>query len=303
MDDRLALRLGALRLARHRGRTRDAAWAASRLRLAGVTLEPGDARFAREVRVKFGHALRVARIRGPRSTGANVTMPLLAAAGRSRRKRLAAAIVAAALLIGALFLYFRIQEPAGDPEGAPQAQQVIATPPPPLRGRTLPGAAAPVAIVEATPAPTDAPTAVPVPGPVGGGTGTAGGGTGAGGSGGGTGTGNGIGTPAPTAKPTPTPRPAPTPTIDPSKLMHVDGTMVDSRTRKPIPNVCVSIGSSNSCFTHTDAKGFFAVDLEIGKVLNWQFLFITPGYATGKITVPARPGTTHLGIRGLSVAP
>ena len=38
MDEQLALRLGALRLARRRGRLREAAWAAARLRVAGVSL-------------------------------------------------------------------------------------------------------------------------------------------------------------------------------------------------------------------------------------------------------------------------
>ena len=307
MNDRIALRLGALRLARRRGRTRDAAWAASRLRLAGVTLEPGDARFSRDVRVKLGRALRIARVRRATAPLPTVALPLLPATKVRKRERLAAALLAAALLITLLYLYVRLSEPRGGPEGAQPAQQAvaIATPPPPLRGRSQPGVAAPVAIVEVTPAPTDAPA---TPAPVGPGTGTTGGGNAGGGSGGGTGAGNGLGTPAPAktpvpAKPTATPTPAPTVTIDPSKLMHVDGTIVDSRSRKPIPNVCVSIGSSNSCFTYTDAKGFFAVDLEIGKVLNWQFLFLTPGYTTGKITVPARPGTTHLGLRGLTVAP
>src|SRR5438132_7583496 len=111
MDDRLALRIGALRLARRRGRTRDAAWAASRLRLPGVTLAPGDARFAREMRVKFGHALRVARIRGPQVRTPSVAMPLLAEPQRSRRRQLVAALAAAALLLGAILLYLRYQEP------------------------------------------------------------------------------------------------------------------------------------------------------------------------------------------------
>ena len=300
MDDRLALRLGALRLARRRGRTRDAAWAASRLRLDGLTLQPNEARFAREMLVQFGRALRIARIRRPRPAAVAVSMPLLPAR-TSRRRRIVAALAAAALLIAALLLYVRLQEPAGDLEGAQPVQQAaIATPPPPLRGRTQPGVAAPVAIVEATPAPTDAPVA---PGTPGSGTGTTGGGAGAGGSGGGTGNGNALGTPAPTVRPTATPSPAPTPTIDPSKLMHVDGTIADSRTRRGIPNVCVSLGSSNGCLTRTDANGFFAVDLEIGRVLNWGFNFITPGYRTLSLTVPARAGTTHLGTRFMSVAP
>ena len=300
MDDRIALRVGALRLARWRGRTRDAAWAASRLRLAGVTLEPGEARFARDVRVKFGRALRVARIRGPLAHTPNVTMPLLTDAGPSRRKRLLAALVGAVVLLGAVLLYFRYQEPAGDPEGAPAVQQaaVIETPPPPLRGRTQPGAAAPVAIAEATPAPTDAPAAAATPGPTGSGTGT-----GAGGSGGGTG--NGNGTPAPTVAPTPSPQPSPTVTPNPFTVMHVYGRVVDSFSRQGIPNVCVSVGIV-SCqgAPLTDAKGYFGpVDLTIGRILNWQLTFITPGYTNVAVRVPSRPGRVTIRDVLLRVAP
>jgi hypothetical protein len=287
MDDRIALRLGALRLARRRGRTRDAAWAASRLRLAGVTLDPRDARFAREMRVKFGHALRIARIRGPRTNTPNLTMPLLVETRGSRRKRLVAALIAAALLLGAVLLYLRYQEAAGDPEGAPPAQVAIATPPPPLRGRSQPGAAAPVAIVEVTPVPTTVPVVSLAP--AGTGTGTAGGGTGAGGSGGGTGTGNGKGTPTPTPtpSPTPTPTPAPTPTIDPSNHMHVHGRVVDAITRRGIQNVCYGPGIV-SCqgAPVTDADGFWELDLTVSPSpgsppSTWSIAFITPGYITG----------------------
>jgi len=296
MDERIALRLGALRLARRRGRLRDAAWAASRLRLPGVTLEPGELRFAREMRVKFGHALRVARIRGPRNGAPNVVMPLLADERRSRRKQLLAALMAATLLLGALLLYLRFQEPAGDPEGAPPSQVVVAaTPPPPLRGRTLPGAAAPVAIVEVTPAPTVVPA---TPGPPSSGTGTAGGGTGGGGSGGGTGAGNGRGTPAPTPtpSPTPTPTPAPTPTIDPSNLMHVHGRVVDAITRKGIPNVCYGPGIV-SCVGApvTDANGLWSLDLAVSPSpglppSTWSISFITPGYTTAQDRFVGRRG-------------
>jgi hypothetical protein len=309
MDDRIALRVGALRLARRRGRLRDAAWAASRLRLPGVLLEPGEVRFAREMRVKFGHALRVARVRGPRTALPNVTMPLLADTRRSRRKQLLAALAAATVLLAALLLYIRLQEPAGDPEGAPPAQQVVvATPPPPLRGRTLPGAAAPVAIVEVTPAPTVAPA---TPGPAGTGTGTVGGGTGAGGSGGGTGSGSGRGTPAPTPTPppTPSPTPEPTPTIDPSNLMHVHGRVVDAITRRGIPNVCYGPGIV-SCrgAPVTDANGLWSLDLAVSPSpgsppSTWSISFITPGYTTSQDRFVGRRGDVLRPDVRLRVAP
>jgi hypothetical protein len=299
MDDRIALRLGALRLARRRGRLRDAAWAASRLRLAGVTLEPGEARFARDIQVKLGHALRVARIRGPRPLSPNVTMPLLDDEPGSRRRQLLAALMAAALLLGGLLLYLRYQEPAGDPEGAPPVRLVaVATPPPPLRGRSLPGAAVPVAVVEVTPAPTEAPTAAPATPAPGSGSGTSGGGAGAGGSGGGSGTGNGRGTPAPTPtpQPTPTPTPEPTPTIDPANYMHVHGRVIDFVTRRGIPNVCYGPGIVSCAGAPvTDADGFWALDLTVAPAVGrppstWSISFITPGYVTGQDRFVGRRG-------------
>ena len=157
MDDRIALRIGALRLARRRGRAQEAAWAAARLRLNGVALEPGEARFARDVRVKLGRALRIARRRGPQPPP-SVTVPFLPVERRSRMTRLVAGVVAALLLISALLIYVRVQEPAGAPEGAlPASQAAVATPPPPLRGRTQPGVAAPVAlVVQQSPVPEEA---------------------------------------------------------------------------------------------------------------------------------------------------
>jgi hypothetical protein len=297
MDDRLALRLGALRLARRRGRVREAAWAAARLRLEGMPLTAADLRFSRDVRVKFGRALRVARLRRE-APPLSVAVPLVSRPRPSRIRRVMAAIAAAALLLVALLLYVRSQEPAGDPEGAQPvaAQAAVATPPPPLRGRTQPGAAAPVAIVVAvTPAPTDAPSAPPATAAPGTGTGTVGGGTGAGGSGGGTGSGNGRGTPSPTVAPTPSPSPAPLITPDPASVMHVRGRVVDAATRRGLPGVCVSVGIV-SCqgAPLTDAQGFFAVDLTIGRVLNWGLTFITPGYTNQTVRIPSRPGTVTI---------
>jgi hypothetical protein len=285
MDDRIALRLGALRLARRRGRTRDAAWAAARLRLAGVSLAPGEARFAREMRVKLGHALRSARLRRAQPVGPNAALPGVLAEPRSRRRQLIVAAVGALLLLGALLLYMRLQESAGSPEGAPPSQEVvIATPPPPLRGRTQPGVAAPVTVVQATPAPTAGPPATPAPG--GSGTGTAGGGTGAGGSGGGTGTGNGRATPTPTPKPTPTPSPSPTPVATvPPDLVTVTGRVVDTFSFAELAGVCVTTGGVSASECHyTDAHGNFSFVLDRRVGSTYTFRFIVAGYADNPYT-------------------
>ncbi len=294
MDEQLALRLGALRLARRRGRLREAAWAAARLRLAGVSLGVGEARFARDTRIRFGRALRSARIRMTRPAIVSAaTLVPVEEPRRADRRRLFAAVIAAAMLMAALFFYIRVAEPEGAPEGAtPSTEAVVVTPPPQLKGRSQPGAAAPVAIVEQTPSP-NAPS-TPAPGT---GTGVAGGGPGAGGSGTGTGTGNGRGTPAPTPQPTPAPTPIPTPvpkqTFPPGELMHVSGYVWDSVTRAGVPDVCISVAIL-SCpgEAQTDSTGFYSLDLWIGQGnLRWGITYIKSGYrSTGPIVIAGRAG-------------
>ncbi len=277
MDDRLALRIGAFRLARRRGRTRDTAWAASRLRLAGVRLEPTDARFARAMQVKLGRALRAARIRRGRPASVHVLTPFVERDVRSRR-RLIAAVIGALVLLGALFLFLRSSSEGGEPEGAPPSQvAVIATPPPPLRGRTEPGFAVPIAVVIASPAPEAPAASAPA---AGNGTGTTGSGTGSGGSGGGTGGGNG--TPAPTPKPTPTPAP----TVDPTGV-HITGRVVDATTGAGMGGVCISIGDLDCALSpHTKPDGTFDVVLDSQATSTWSFRFIQTGYVTQTFRVP-----------------
>jgi len=279
MDDRLAVRLGAFRLARRRGRTRDAAWAASRIRLDGVSLEPNEVRFARAMRVKFGRALRAARIRRGQPTGSSAAMPLVVVESRARLRWIIAAIVGALVLLAALFFLFRSSEQGGEPEGARPAQAAVVTPPPSLRGRTEPGVV-PVAVVVATPAPAEAPPASAPP--AGGGTGNAGTGTGSGGSGGGNGTGNGTRTPAPTPKPTPTPAP----TVDPTGV-HITGRVVDANTGIGIPDTCISIANLDcSLSPRTLSDGTFDVVLSSQSTSNWSFRFIKSGYVSQTQLVP-----------------
>jgi hypothetical protein len=290
MDDRIALRLGALRLARRRGRTREAAWAAARLRLPGVTLGPAEARFARETRVKLGRAIRSGRIIRPRRSDPEDIVPAVPLVPpRSWPTKLIAAAVAAALLLGAILLYFQIQEPAGEAEGVVSSElaATIATQPPPLRGRTQPGLALPVVLVVATPAPANVP---PASAPPANGGGVAGGGSGSGGSGGGSGGGGGNGTPAPTPKPTATPTPVPTPTINPANLVHVVGRVIDSSTRRGLPSVCIALGALDcSAGYSTDANGNFDIPLD-GRS-SWIFRFIKQGYFSATLNnVRLRPG-------------
>jgi hypothetical protein len=179
-------------------------------------------------------------------------------------------------------VYVRLEEPSGSPEGAsPSSVAVIATPPPPLRGRTQPGLAVAIPVVVATPAPNEAPASAA---PGGSGTGNAGGGTGAGGSGGGTGAGNGRGTPAPTVKPTPTVTPVPTPN---PYSFHVTGRIVDAVTGQGLPDVCISIGSQAcSGSPHTSSDGTFDVVLDSQSGSTWSFTFIKTGYVSFTKYVP-----------------
>ncbi|OLC53321.1 MAG: hypothetical protein AUH85_14455 [Chloroflexi bacterium 13_1_40CM_4_68_4] len=213
VDDRLALRVGALRRARRRQSVGEGAWAASRLRLRSVALERADAAFARDAILRFGRAIRVARARRPAGTGESLVVGAPAVMRSWRWARIAGALLAAALLISLLLLMRTPPRSIDETEGggSPAAGGVPATASP-LRGRSDLVAVV-VPVVTATPGPTEAPTATPEvttaptgrPGGATGGTGA--GGSGSGGSGGGSGSGSGSG--SATARPTATPTPAP----------------------------------------------------------------------------------------------
>src|SRR5437870_2899871 len=102
--DRLALRLGALRSARRRKSLRDGAWAAERLRLDGIVLDRSDARFAHDAVVRFGHALRVARLRRPLLARTFDLRAAIPARATNARRRLSALLVVAALLLFVLLI-------------------------------------------------------------------------------------------------------------------------------------------------------------------------------------------------------
>ncbi|HZP95110.1 MAG TPA: hypothetical protein VFC31_02065 [Candidatus Limnocylindria bacterium] len=295
-DDRLALRLGALRLARRRGSMRDGAWAAARLRLRGVSLDPADARFAREMLVRYGRALRVARRPRVDPRAEMSVVPLVKP--RSRRLWLLAAIAATALLLAFLL----ITEPATNPDdlaggGSPVAAGAAAPTYPPLRGRStnLP------VVVQASPAPTaEEPSASPAAtvaptGKPGGATGGAGAGGSGGGSGGGTGSGTGSGGGTRTASPSPTLVPTPSPTVDPSTLMTLRGRVVDARTGRGVPSVCVAPGL-NTCIgntvVYTDAQGNWELTVSIGQ--QWDIKFLKAGYFVAEIKVPSRAGVYYV---------
>lgn len=300
-DDRLEFRLGALRLARRRGNLRDGAWAAARLRLPGVKLDPADARFARDIFLRYGRAVRLAS--RPRvDTPSDASIMAGVALRPTRRRRLLAALAAAALIV----LVLLIGEPALDPTeepggGSPAAAGVPAPTLPPLRGRSQNLiAAVPVATPEPTPAPTEAPTATPAPtaaptgrpGVSGGGTGTGGAG---GGSGGGTGGGIGPGSGAGTPTPAPTLAPTPRPTVDPFTTMILRGRVVDARTGKGIPFTCVAPGlntCSGDTVTYTDTGGYWQLVLSIGQ--QWDIKFLKAAYYVSEIKVPSQAGIHYV---------
>ena len=299
-DERLAFRLNALRLARRRGNTREGAWAASRLRLPGVALDPADSRFARDARVRFGRALRIARSRRPGEVGAEVLVHRSHAKKRSRLQRYAAAALAVAIVLLSLLFITRSSSPDEQDAGGgrPQAAGAAATASP-LRGRS--DVVVPVVVTASpTPAPTEAPSETPAPtaaptGRPGGSTGSTGtGGTG-GGSGGGSGSGVGTGSASGTPKPTATPVPTPQPTVDPSTTMILRGRVVDARTGKGVPNTCIAPGLL-SCVGQTvrftDADGYWEITLSIGQL--WDIRFIKAGYFQSEIKVQSQPGIHYV---------
>src|SRR5438105_4502332 len=137
MNDRLELRIGALRLARRRHNTRVGAWAAARVRLKDATLDRADASFAHEAIVAFGHALRVERSRRPHETGHEIDWilePIIPERPLPWRRMLA--ILAAAAFVGVL-LFYRAPKGGGSEQaaGASAAPAAAVATASPLRGR------------------------------------------------------------------------------------------------------------------------------------------------------------------------
>jgi hypothetical protein len=266
--DRLALRIGALRSARRRRSIRDGAWAAERLRLDGIVLDRSDARFAHEAVVRFGHALRVARVRRPWAGHADdEVVPGLSP--RSWTWRIAAALLLA-VVAAAVFFIARPQSGSDDSAAGPVVTSGGGGAPAasPLRGRSNAAVRVPIVATSPLPGSSGAPLDVeePLRQPGGGGSGS----TGASSAG-----------PVRTAAPTPAPN-----------VMRLTGRVVDSKTGNALPGVCVSIGATTCAQAPiTDAIGFWTVDLNLGQVLSWNLKFVKSDYVQQEINVPSRPGT------------
>lgn len=285
MDERLGLRLSALRRARRKGSTRDGAWAAARLRLPGVVLSANDARFARESLLRFGRALRAARIPAPPSVVIPPSPSLLLPPHRSRRRAVLALILALSTFM--LLLIMRptpvSQQVAGG--GDPAVGRSVAQASP-LRGRSdqvvalLPLVTVPPAVVPtASGAPIELEERTARPGTGGGGTGGTGGGSG-GGSGSGSGQGTGIATPTP----------------DPANIMHLRGRVVyANNVDAGVPGVCIGIGATSCARAPiSDANGYWAVDLVLGDILFWDVKFIKTSCTQSDVRVPSKPGVVIL---------
>ena len=306
MNDRDAMRFAARRAALHAsirdGNAQAAARAAARLRVPGARLTAQEITFARDTRAALGRALIAARL--PRPAPLPVSAPALVAARAIPWKRLA---IALAVISGLIFL---VLGPGGDPGGKPEGDASAVVPdvtrPQVLaqvsRGRSaatsapeIVAAAEPTA--EPTAAPTEAPSAAPSAGA--GGTGGAGGSaSGAGGGGGGIGIGTGPGLIT-----LPTPRPTTTPRVPPPGYGRLTVIVLDSRTRQPIQDACVSFGSL-SCTTitagettalsyRTDANGRWSLDVPLGApTVSYDMLFFKLGYRVDIEKVTLRRGGT-----------
>ncbi len=290
MDDRLALRVGLLHLARQRRSLNKAAWAAARLRLDGVRLDSVDARYAHDALVRFGRAIRVSRARRDHETGHELRQFSFGTVSAPwSRRAIVRTLVAVGAIVGliAFFLLRGVPAGVGDRTSAGGGTAVaVNTAPPiasPLRGRSQ-------QFVAVLPVPTPAPTVKPTTGPGVGGTGGATGATGTGGSGGGTGGGSGagVGTGAGAGDEGPSPTPKPT-------VMVLSITVTDANTRVGLPGVCVIYGSV-TCATApiTDAYGNAMLRLSIGQL--WHLQFERAGYITQPLDVTSDAASKSIAV-------
>ena len=306
MNDGDAMRLAARRAALHAsirdGNAQAAARAAARLRVPGARLTAQEITFARDTRVALGRALIAARL--PRPVPPPAPAPAVATTRAIPWKRLA---IALAVISGLIFL---VLGPGGEPGGKPQGEASAVAPdvtrPQVLaqvsRGRSaitsapeIVAAAEPSA--EPTAAPTEAPSAAPSAG-AGGAGGAGGSASGAGGGGGGIGIGTGPGLVT-----LPTPRPTTTPRVPPSGFGRIQIIVLDSRTRQPIPDACVSFGSLN-CTTitagevtalsyRTDERGRWSLDVPLGApTVTYDMLFFKLGWRVDIEKITLRRGGT-----------
>ncbi|TMB63933.1 MAG: hypothetical protein E6J49_00400 [Chloroflexi bacterium] len=277
-----------------------AARAASRLRLDGFALSPKEFASARSVRHTLGLAIIKARMARRLPPQPHTATTLRAPKRRSRA--LIAALAASTLLLLLLIITGRPEEEGGG--SAPPAP--VAEPQPVLpaqilsRGRTISLAIEVVAVEETpTPAPTVVPTDTPrpvvtsTPGAGSGGGSTGGSGTGSSGSGGGGGTGNR------TPSPTPTPAPTATPPVPPAGFSRLNVIVYDNTTGRPLPDVCVVIGTANCGPTapHTDASGRWSADVAASSNSTlWDLYFIKTGYQRQfrQITLPGGVSRTYI---------
>jgi len=299
-ETRLRLRREALRAALTDGRTRQAAWAASRLRLTGVELGPAEARAARAALVRFGRALRSARYRlaEPAARPATIAATEIGRAPRRRDRRAWIAVGLTAIAIGVLA---RPGAPAATDDGGAAPTVAAATPVPPIRGRTQPSAA-PVVLAAVPVTVEPLPDVLPGPGAAVATEGSAPGGTGT--------TGPAVvrlpasppvRTAAPRPTPTPTPIPTPTPTIAPSPppapagpdgFSHVSGRVVDVGTGRPVANVLVCIANGDVGCTkapRTDQDGRWTIVLT--PTSSWNVQFIANGYIISTQPILPRVGS------------
>ena len=306
MNDRDAMRLAARRAALQAsirdGNAQAAARAAARMRVPGARLTAQEITFARDTRFALGRALIAARL--PRPAPPPAPAPEVVAARAIPWKRLA---IALAVISGLIFLVLGPGgEAGGKPEGDASAAVPYVTRPQVLaqvsRGRSsatsapeIVAAAEPTA--EPTAGPTEAPSAAPSAG-AGGAGGAGGSASGAGGGGGGIGIGTGPGLIT-----LPTPRPTTTPRVPPPGYGRLTVIVLDSRTRQPVPDACVSFGSL-SCTTitagettalsyRTDANGRWSLDVPLGApTVSYDMLFFKLGYRVDVEKVTLRRGGT-----------
>ena len=330
--DRAGLRRATLRAALRRGDTMAAARAWDRVRVDGAGLRHDEIRAARDARAAVGRAIRDARWRRSQAVNAaaRALAPAIPVPGVRRALRLQRAIgtAVAVLIVFALMLVIAPPKPAeglapaaAAPELTTPARTEPTRAPAGARGRSsellaiVPASAPPEPVTTPVPTaepsaapPSAAPLSTPATSPSVGGVPSGAPGGVSGGVPGGTPGGVVGGAPGGTGSATPAPSPAPSvnvlPLTPPPLAADSDRFLfrvIDSRTGSTLSNVCVDYATLKCTADrpHTNALGYFWLDLSPPAAAAWTFRFTLEGY---RVTTVNRTYTSGQGTVTVTVS-
>ena len=295
-NDDLAIGRAVYGDAHRRGDALATARAAARLRAHIADLDAAELAAVRSARQRFGKAIREARSRrlAPPVRSVHAVARPLRGSRRLPLKR-AAVLALLALLLAAVAAEPLVSDRPEAGGGAPAADAAdpIAQPVTLSRGRVVLAVAAvePVAAPAAEPAPLAEPApeaslapTISVSTGQGGGVPGGSGAPGAAGTGSGGGSGAGTSSPAPAATRTPAPTFATCFATVQRGQARVCGQVIDARTGRGLPGVCVSQGPCKATSAITDPNGRYTFQLVVGNGLVWYLEFAKAGYGTALYT-------------------